>query len=93
MADASDWDAGKADQNVQSPGVTFVEARSVFEDAGRVEFFDEEHSEGEGRYAVIGFSGKGRLLFVVFKPRDQVIRIIRARVAEPDEEEIYGQNN
>ena len=27
-------------------------------------FFDEEHSENQGRYSVIGFSNKARLLFV-----------------------------
>jgi uncharacterized protein len=93
MVDAFGWDEDKAEQNAQSHGVTFEEARSVFEDAGRVEFFDEEHSEDEGRYVVIGFSRTGQLLFVEFTPRGQQIRIISARAAESDEEEIYGQNN
>lgn len=66
--------------------MTFEEATDVFYDAARVEYFDDGHSEDEGRYGVIGFSLKGRLLIVSFTPRGERLRIISARKAERDEE-------
>ncbi|MNC91516.1 hypothetical protein D3C83_77950 [compost metagenome] len=88
-----EWDDEKAFKNERDHGVAFKEARSVFQDSGRVELYDEGHSEEEGRYVAIGFSHQGLMLFVVFTPRDERIRLISARVAEPDEEKIYEQNN
>ena len=88
-----EWDDAKAEENVKDHGVTFIEARSIFQDPGCVEIYDEAHAEGEGRYVDIGFSSRARLLFVVFTTRGERIRIISARIAEPDEETIYEQNN
>lgn len=89
-----EWDDEKATGNERHhDGVTFAEAITVFRDASRVELYDEEHSEDEGRFAVIGFSTKGRLLIVIFTPRGQRTRIISARIAEHDEEEIYEQGS
>ena len=73
-----EWDDEKAEQNAREHHVTF---------------YDAEHSEEEGRYAGIGFSRKGRLLFVVFTPRGQRIRIISARTAEREEEKRYEQGS
>jgi uncharacterized DUF497 family protein len=86
-----EWDDEKAEGNARDHDVTFVEAQTVFRDPARVEFYDEEHSEDEGRHAVIGFSRKGRLLFVVFTLRAERIRLISARTAEKDEEKRYEQ--
>lgn len=89
-----EWDDDKAAANEQlHDGVSFHEARAVFADPARVELYDEAHSEDEGRWAVIGFSRKGRLLFVVFTTRGERIRLISARFAESDEEEIYEQES
>ena len=88
-----EWDDDKAASNLAEHDVSFEEARAVFGDSARVEFYDEEHSEDEGRFAVIGFSSKGRLLFVVFTPRGESIRMISARIAERDEEERYEQGS
>lgn len=91
--DFFEWDDDKAEENARThDGVTFEEARGAFEDPRGTEFYDEGHSEEEGRYVRIGFSRKGRLLFVVFTVRDERTRIIGARVAERDEETIYEQN-
>ena len=87
-----EWDDDKAERNpIDHDGVTFMEARSVFQSAP-VEIYDEDHSEEEGRYAAMGFSPKGRLLFVVFTPRGKRIRIISAWPAGRNEEQIYEQN-
>ena len=89
-----EWDDDKAESNAKEhEGVTFEEARSIFSDLVRVEFYDEEHSEEEGRYAAIGFSSRARLLFVVYTPRGDRIRIISARTARADEARIYEQDN
>jgi uncharacterized DUF497 family protein len=88
-----EWDDEKARTNSTTHGVAFEEARSAFADPHGVEFYDEEHSEEEGRYARIGFSRQGRLLFVIFTIRDQSTRIISARVAERDEEIRYEQES
>ena len=59
-----------------------------------VELFDEEHSEDQGRYSIIGFSNKARLLFVSYvpMPRDR-IHIIHARGAETEHEQLYEEYN
>jgi uncharacterized protein len=88
-----EWDDDKAAANKRHHGVSFSEAITVFDDPGCLEFFDEAHSEEEGRFAAIGFSAKGRLLFVVFAPRHERLRIISARLPERDEEQIYEQHN
>ena len=82
----------KAERNAADhDGVSFIEARSVFQDSSRIEYYDDGHSVEEGRYAAIGFSHKGRLLFVVFTLRGERTRLINARIAEKDEEEKYEQ--
>ena len=58
------WRDSKAARNLRKHHVSFEEATDVFYDEGRVELFDEEHSEDQGRYSIIGFSNKARLLFV-----------------------------
>ena len=89
-----EWDDDKAERNAADhDGVTFTEAQSVFQDLERVELYDQEHSEEEGRFATIGFSSKGRLLLVIFKPRGERTRLISARTIERDEEKIYEQGS
>ena len=88
------WDDEKAEQNRHDHGVSFDEAADAFYDPNRVELFDEGHSEEEARYVVLGFSAKGRLLFVSFTPIDKdIIRIIHARVAERKWRNAYEANN
>ena len=75
-------------------GVSFDEATAVFYDPDRVELFDEGHSENEARYVVLGFSNKGRLLFVSFTPvGNNRTRIIHARVAERKWRQCYEENS
>ena len=94
VRDGFTWDDDKADKNFSDHDVVFDEAADAFYDPRRVELFDEGHSEDEGRYVVIGFSAKGRLLFVSFKPLDNnLIRIIHSRVAERKWRNVYEENN
>ena len=83
----------KADRNLRDHGVGFEEATTAFNDQNRVEGFDEGHSEDEARHSVIGFSSKGRLLFVAFTIRRQAIRIIHARLAEKKWRRVYEKES
>jgi len=86
-----DWDEQKARENQRKHGVSFVEARSVFFDPQAVEFFDEEHEQGEERFLLLGVSARLRILIVCHCLREQgnVIRIISARKATIDEQREY----
>jgi uncharacterized protein len=85
-----DWNPGKAETNARKHfGVTFEEAREVFDDDYAIVEVDEEHSIGELRYRIIGAS-RQRLLFVVYTERpDEVIWIISAREVEDHEKQKY----
>ena len=87
------WGEEKAAINEWNHGVSFEEAREVFDDPREVEFFDPAHSTPEEpRWVRIGLSGR-RLLFVVFTHREDRIRIIHARKASKSMERIYVEEN
>ena len=48
------WDPAKASLNARKHGVSFEEARTVFYDDNAVEFYDDEHSEWEDRFLLLG---------------------------------------
>src|SRR5262249_31132422 len=85
-----EWDDDKAARNERNHGVSFVEARGVFDDLQAIEVIDEVHSTAEEtRYIRIGLASCG-LLFVVFtEPEADVVRIIHARRASKKHESIY----
>ena len=82
-----EWDPDKARKNILNHGVTFEEAKTVFDDEYALELFDEKHSEDEDRFIIIGMSIKYRELFVCYCERSggDVVRIISARKAEKPE--------
>jgi len=82
-----DWDPVKAAANIKNhDGVTFDEAETVFGDPLAAVFLDEDHSFEEKREIIIGYSSEQRLLVVCFTEREEdLIRIITARRADPDE--------
>ena len=86
-----DWDPVKAESNKKKHGVSFEEAQSVFYDEFAVQFFDEENSESEDRFLMIGVSDEAHLLIVCHCERDQgnIIRIISARKATKNERKYY----
>ena len=86
------WDEPKAEENQHKHGVSFEEASSVFADEnGRLKH-DPDHSQEEERFLLLGFSAKLRLLIVchAYRENDEVIRIISARKATPNERKQYG---
>ena len=86
-----EWDAAKAEANLAKHGVSLDEAASVFYDEWAVEFYDDEHSEWEDRFLLLGLSGSLRLLLVCHCHRagEPVIRIISARKATRNEAKHY----
>jgi uncharacterized DUF497 family protein len=84
-----EWDAGKAQTNLEAHGVTFEEAATVFDDPFFIIFKDPDHSAGEQRYIIIGASEQSRYLFVSYTERDTRTRIISARELNPKERRAY----
>ena len=87
-----EWDESKATANLTKHGVSFEEAKTVFDNVLAVIFDDEVHSVGEKREIIIGHSQNNRLLLISFTERSNIIRIISARLATRREREDYEQN-
>jgi uncharacterized DUF497 family protein len=86
-----EWDENKAATNLSKHGVSFVEARTVFDDPLYVDFYDPDHSQGKHRFIMLGESTQGRLLFVSYLERNNAIRLISAREATLSERKAYEQ--
>jgi uncharacterized DUF497 family protein len=85
-----EWDPKKAKANHRKHGVSFDEARTVFEDPLAAIFADEEHSVGENREMIVGHSILRRLVLVCFtERRKDHIRVISARSATRREQSDY----
>lgn len=76
-----EWDPKKADKNKQKHKVSFEEAVTVFYDPLSATFNDPDHSVGEQRFIIIGFSSRDRLLVVSYTEGGKTLRIISARLA------------
>jgi len=86
-----EWDPAKAEQNLKKHGVSFEEARSVFFDEFAREFYDDEHSQWENRFLLLGLSSHARLLIIChcYRAGEEVIRIVSARKATAKEARFY----
>lgn len=86
------WDQEKAATNLVKHGVSFDEAKTVFDDPLYIDFYDPDHSNDEYRYIMIGMSLQNRLLLVAYTERGDVIRLISAREATRTERKAYEHN-
>jgi uncharacterized protein len=86
-----EWDEDKATSNQSKHGVSFEEAKTVFDDPLYVDFYDPDHSEDEERYLIIGESNRGRLLIVSYTERGDSMRLISAREVTRTEREVYEE--
>ena len=86
-----EWDEGKAERNLIKHGVSFDEAKTVFDDLLYVDFYDPNHSENEDRYLIIGESERCRLLIVSYTERGNKSRLISARETTKTERETYAE--
>ena len=84
------WDENKNQLNIEKHGITFLQAATAFNDPyGRIDY-DEDHSELEERFVLIGNNIEGKLLMVCHCIREGgVIRIISARKANKVEMRKY----
>lgn len=91
-----DWDANKARANLKKHRVSFRLAASVFRDPLALTIFDEEHSDDEERWVMLGRAQNGQTLVVVhtsesISATELRIRIISARKADRQELRDYEQ--
>ncbi|MEI6826232.1 MAG: BrnT family toxin [Desulfuromonadales bacterium] len=85
------WDEEKAAINLEKHDVSFAEAKSVFYDDHARLIADEDNSENEERFLLLGMSFTPRLLLVChcYKEDDRIVRIISARKSTRHEAHMY----
>lgn len=81
------WDQNKRLANIEAHGVDFEDAIYIWE-APVIEREDSRQDYGEQRFQAVG-EVDGRVLLVVYTPRDGGKRIISARIARRDERAAY----
>lgn len=81
------WDANKAQSNIQKHEIDFEEAAEVFSDL--LCRIGDASTEDEQRDFVLGYSSRQRILLVVYVERNEWTRIISARRATPGERKLY----
>jgi uncharacterized DUF497 family protein len=87
-----EWDLRKAEANLAKHGVSFEDAATAFGDTlGRIER-DPRHSVDEERRVLFGYSRGQRFLAVMFVERDEVIRLISARLGTRRERREYEES-
>ena len=84
-----EWDSAKELANRKKHGIDFRTVARVLLDPYVIEF-DDHDAIGELRFNAIGLVD-GRMLFVSFAMRGDVVRIISARGAEPHEKKKYHE--
>jgi uncharacterized protein len=87
-----DWDESNTGKNWERHQVTPGEAEDVFFQEPFVVRSDPRHSKREKRYYALGQTSAGRLLFVAFTVRRQLIRVISVRDMNQNEKEVYGRH-
>jgi putative transcriptional regulator len=72
-----EWDDAKDLSNQEEHGLSFAEARRLFESgADYLEIFDAEHSDFEDRFIAIGPIDRGLVVVVYTEREEEIIRII-----------------
>lgn len=82
-----EWDESKNKSNIKKHGISFDTASLVFADENRIEYYDQLHSQDEDRYVVLGCVHE--VIFVVYTIRDDITRLISARIATSVERKLY----
>ena len=85
------WNELKAGENEKKHGITFEEAATAFRDVNAKLYNDEEHSDKEERFMLLGYSESSKLLMVChcYRESDTVTRIYSARKATVHERKKY----
>ena len=85
---AFEWDSQKAATNLRKHKVTFELACESFFDPF-ICYLDDEIVGSELRERVVGLTTTWILLYIVYVMRDDIIRIVSARLVTNAEREIY----
>lgn len=80
-----EWDENKRKTNIAKHGIDFIDAQKIF-DYDTVTI--EDNRFGEQRFIAIGLLN-GKTIVVVYTERSNIIRIISARKATKNEQQIY----
>ena len=84
------WDPIKDVTNKKKHHVSFEDAVTTFLDKNALRIFDNDHSEYEDRWILLGLSHSLKLLVVIhLVVNEDTIRIISARKASKDEKNSY----
>lgn len=87
-----EWDPRKEAINLRKHGISFAEAKTVFDDGFARLIPDPDHSIGEERLILMGISDDRRLLLVNHSVRrGEVIRIFSARRASRKERKQFEE--
>ena len=88
-----EWDSAKSLSNIKKHGISFKEAKTVFDDDFARLVPDPNHSQNEERFILLGMSYMLKILTVVhcYRDNDGVIRIISARASTKNEERQYRE--
>jgi len=86
------WDRGNIEKNPHKHGVTNIESEQIFFNEPLIITSDIIHSTyKEKRYYALGKTDNEKYLTVVFTLRENLIRIISARIMSKKEKEIYNE--
>jgi len=85
-----EFDPSKNAANLRKHGVSLAEGDGVLNDPLALTIEDET-AQGERRFATLGANVFGALMVVVWTQRDEVIRLISVREAEPKERRAYEE--
>jgi len=86
------WDNGNLLKNYEKHRVSAPECEQVFFNKPLITGSDEKHSQKEVRFYALGQTDTGRLLFVVFTVRENLIRVISARDMNKKERKVYSKS-
>jgi uncharacterized protein len=85
-----EFDPKKNEANIAKHGVSLSEADGVLLDPLALTVEDDS-ADGEVRYVTVGLNSMGTLMVVVWAERDDDVRLISARKAEPKERRAYEE--
>ena len=84
-----EWDEGTFPKIWEKHKVSGTECEQMSFNHPLVTARDEQHSGEEDRYIALGHTDAGRLLFVVFTIRKELVRPISARDMNRKERKVY----
>ena len=83
-----DWDSAKDEANRKKHGISFDEAKDIF-DGPTLTRADDRQEYGEDRDISLGSLSPDAVLVVVHTEREDKIRLISARKANRSERKVY----